>query len=66
MKKQEKTTAESGLILIYMGILSAMATIVIGLLEIYELNQYVLSVVIIMTVVNALIGYFVATKKRRK
>lgn len=63
IEKTRKTTAESGLILIYMGIFSAMVTIVIGIMEINELNQYVLPVVIIMTVVNALIGYFVATKK---
>ena len=63
IEKTRKTTAESGYLLIYIGIFSALATIIIGMLEIYELNQYVMTVVIIMTVVNAFIGYLVATKK---
>jgi len=60
--KTRKTTAESGHILIYMGIFTALATIVIGILGNYNLNQFVMPVVIIMAVVNAFIGYLIATK----
>ena len=63
IEKTRKTTAESGHLLLYIGILSALATIVIGILEIYELNQFVMPVVIIITVVNAFIGYVIAAKE---
>jgi hypothetical protein len=60
--KTRKTTAESGHLLIYMGIFSALASIVIGLLGFYGLNHYVMPVIISMAVVNGFIGYLIAAK----
>jgi hypothetical protein len=61
--KTRKKTAESGHMLIYMGIITALATILIGILEIYNLSHFVMPVVILLTVINASIGYFIAAKK---
>jgi hypothetical protein len=60
--KTRKKTAESGHMLIYMGIVSALFIIVIGLLEIYHLGQYVLPTSIAIAVTNALIGYRIGSK----
>ena len=61
--KTRKKTADSGHMLVYMGIISALFTIVIGLLEIYELGQYVMPLIIAMAVINAFIGYRIASQK---
>jgi len=60
--KTRKSTAESGHLLIYFGIFSALATIVIGVLGIYELNQYIMPVIIILTVTNGFIGFLIGAK----
>ena len=63
IEKTRRTTAESGHLLIFIGVFSALATLVIGMLEIYELNQFVMPAIIIMAIVNAFIGYVIAAKE---
>ena len=63
IEKTRNTTAESGNLFIYIGINSALTTFIIGILEIYNLNQFVMPIVIILTVVNAFIGYIIAAKE---
>jgi hypothetical protein len=60
--KTRTTTAESGHLLVYMGIFSAIATIVIGVFGIYGMNDYIMPAVIILAVVNGIIGYRIAAK----
>ena len=60
--KTRKSTAESGHLLVYIGILSALATIAIGLLGIYGLNEYILPAVGLLAVVNGFIGYRINVK----
>jgi len=62
IEKTRQETAESGYLFIFIGIFSAIATFVIGMLEIYKLNQFTLPVMIIMLIVNGIIGYIVASK----
>jgi hypothetical protein len=60
--KTRKKTADSGHMLIYMGIICALFTIAIGLFEIYQMGQYVMPAIIAMAVINAFIGYRIAAK----
>jgi len=63
--KTRKTTAEYGHLLIFFGIFSALASIIIGILGIYDLNQYVMPAIIILAVINALIGYLSGVKSSK-
>ena len=58
--KTRKKTADSGPMFIYMGVFSLLVTVLIGVLELYQLNYYVMPVVIAMAVINAFIGYRIA------
>jgi hypothetical protein len=60
--KTRKKTADSGHMLIYMGIFSIIATIAIGLMGMYQLDQYFMPAIIVMALVNAFIGYRIASK----
>jgi len=63
IEKTRRATAESGHLLIYIGLFSALATTAIGLLEIFQQYQLIMPTIILMTIVNALIGFLVATRK---
>ena len=65
IEKTRKTTAKSGNLLIYIDVFSILFTILIGILEIYELNQYVLPLIIIMTVVSGFIGYLISSRESK-
>jgi hypothetical protein len=56
-------TAESGHLFISIGVVSAIMVIFIGLLEMYGLNTYVLPTIIILTLLNAGIGFYIASRK---
>jgi hypothetical protein len=60
--KTRRKAADSGHMFVYMGLVSALLTIVIGVLEIFHLGQYVLPTSIAMAVINAFIGYRIAAK----
>lgn len=66
IEKTRKATAESGHLFMMIGVFSAMVTLVIGMLEINELDQFIMPAIIFMTIVNAFIGYMVAARESKK
>jgi len=64
--KTRKKTADSGHMLIYMGIFSIVMTVVISVMGIYQLDRYFMPVIIAMALVNAFIGYRIASKNGGK
>jgi hypothetical protein len=66
IEKTRRTTAESGMLLIAIGLISALATITMVLLDHFQQSQFDLPLLITVTLVNALIGYRIAAKERRQ
>ncbi|MGD2246352.1 MAG: hypothetical protein PVI11_07390 [Candidatus Aminicenantes bacterium] len=66
IEKTRRETAESGHFFIAMGILAAVITFAIGMLEFYSLDRLVLPALIVATVVSGVIGYLTITKKEKK
>ncbi len=65
IEKTRAATLESGQLLIAMGIVSALATLVIGVLEKVNHPEFVLPVLLFISVVNALIGYVVISRQQK-
>ena len=63
--KTRRETAESGNLFIFIGLFSAVITLLIGLLEIYNLNHLVLPAIIIMSIGNGIVGYLIASKENK-
>ncbi len=66
IEKTRRETAESGHFFIFIGIIGAITTFVIGILELNRLNQYLLPVLAIMAVVSAITGYVTLSPKAGK
>ncbi len=66
IEKTRLATAETGWLLILIGILSAVATLIIGLLELYGFHHLVMPVVIGLALINAGIGYAVGLRESKK
>jgi len=62
IEKTRSETAESGYLFIFMGIAAAVFVLAIRLLEVYRLNQWILPTMIVLTVINGVIGYFIVMK----
>ncbi len=62
IEKTRKETAESGHLFIFMGIAAALFVLIVSLLEMYHLNQLVIPAMIILTVLNGIVGFFVVSK----
>ncbi len=60
--KTRKETAESGHLFIFMGIASALFVLIISMLEIYRFDHLRIPAMIILTVFNGFVGYFVVSK----
>ncbi|MDW7678987.1 MAG: hypothetical protein SCK70_00355 [bacterium] len=62
IEKTKRETAESGHLFIFMGIATALFVLCVGLLELFQLSQWILPAMIILTIVNGFIGFLVVTK----
>ncbi len=65
IEKTKRSTVESGYFLISLGFFSALATLTIGLLELFHFQSYVMPVIILMALVNAFIGYFIVARESK-
>lgn len=66
IEKTRREAAESGHFFIAVGIFSAVATFVIGMMEFFNLNHLVLPTLIIAVVACGVIGYVTVTKREKK
>lgn len=66
IEKTRRETAESGHFLILIGIVSAIGTFAMGILELFNRNYLDLPILILMTLVNGFIGYLVASKAEKR
>jgi hypothetical protein len=66
IEKTRKETAESGHLFIFMGVTSALFVLVISLLELYQLNRWVLPAMIALTIINGFVGYVVVSKPAKE
>lgn len=66
IEKTRSETAESGHFLILIGIVSAIGTFAIGILELFNRIYLYLLILILMTVINGFIGYLVVSKEEKK
>ncbi len=64
--KTRRDTAESGVLFIALGIFCAILTLVIALLELFNLHQYTLPIIIFMAVGGGVIGYLVLAKEGKR
>lgn len=66
IEKTRRETAESGHLFIFMGIASAIFVLIISILEIYKFYHLVIPAMIILTVLNGFVGYFVVSKPAKE
>ena len=64
-ERTRKETAQSGLLLIFIGISSAFATLGIGMLQLYNIHGWMTPALFITSIVNAIAGYIIVTKKEK-
>ena len=65
IEKTKRETANSGHLLIFIGVFSAIVTTWIGLLEVFSLQTYFIPSIIFMAVVNGIAGYFIIRKEEK-
>ena len=65
IEKTRQETAQSGYLLIFIGIFSALAALCIGVIQLYNISGWTIPVLILTTVVNAIAGYIIATKEEQ-
>jgi len=66
IEKTKRETAESGHLFIFMGIATVLFVLIVGMLELFRLNHWILPAMIILTVVNGFIGFLVILKGDKK
>lgn len=66
IEKTRRQTANSGHLFIFIGVFSALATVGIGLLEIFSLQDFFIPLLILMAVVNGITGYFIISNEEKK
>ena len=66
IKKTRRETAESGHLFIFMGIMAIVFVLVVSLLELYHLHQWVLPIMIALTVLNGMLGYLIVGRAEQK
>mgnify|MGYP006303210269 CR=1 FL=1 len=66
IERTRQSAAESGYLLIFIGVFTALGTTLIGILEILDHHRFIMTAILGMAVINALIGFAIAVREEKK